>query len=91
MGKPERTTEVWNVRQSTDGEAWLVWTASGSIRVWIEDESDARLMASAPDMEDALEALLLDHCYPSICNRPAHKQAYAALAKARGETLEAGS
>ena len=47
--------------------------------------ANARLIAAAPDMLAALEAMMEAHCGRQPCNGPFHQGAWAAIAKARGE------
>ena len=78
-GEPRmsHTPGPWNIKQASWGDAWRVWTPSETFRTWIEYEPDARLIAAAPDMLEALERAveyLVDD-----------EQARDAIAKARGE------
>lgn len=47
--------------------------------------ADRDLIAAAPDLYDALEAMILSYEYEASMDNPALLQAKAALAKARGE------
>ena len=49
------------------------------------DEACARFIAAAPDMEEALEGLLSEHCGNHECDDIVHDLARTALAKAKVE------
>ena len=85
----ERTPEPWEVLPDIDGRGFLV----KGPRVLVPLQEDANLIAAAPDLEKALEAV--DHYTTRTLEmhpgaevdeswRAVEKQIRAALAKARG-------
>ena len=98
MAEAKHTTHRWQATAS--GSAWQVRDATGrrvcsvsTIRV--EQEEEARLIAAAPELLEALEELFADYKdlgesgdagYWSLEGSPIGKKALAAMAKARGES-----
>ena len=63
-------------------------TMMSNFSLWIDcnTEANARLVAAAPDLLEALKAMIAAHVVPSTAckERPAYEQAVAAIAKAEG-------
>ena len=93
----ERTPGTWVAKpHQFGGGCWWVDTRDGSIQVSMntprphkdeKDEANARFIAAAPDMEEALESMLSEHCGQNNheCDDIVHDLARTALAKAKGE------
>ena len=88
----EHTPGTWVAKPHQFGGCWWVDTLDGSIQVSMttlnKDEANARFIATAPDMEKALEMYIQaeDSELPSVEQFLwAGEAARAALAKARGE------
>ena len=87
----EHTPGPWVAKPSFSGGWWWVDTVDGNIQVLMKallkndkDEANARFIAAAPDMEKALEKIVLEfEGYAS----DGLDLAFAALAKARGEMI----
>ena len=84
---PEHTEGPWRFRRDEIGKRiGTIGKADGSevittVEYWIK-ESNARLMAAAPDLLEAAERAVCDgFCYHIRCER-----LRAAITKARGET-----
>ena len=82
----ERTPGPWYIHgiQSQDVEVAVVYTPRGVREV---REANARLIAAAPDLLEALESMLSEHCGQNNheCDDIVHDLARTALAKAKGE------
>ena len=85
----EHTPGTWVAKPHQFGGCWWVDTLDGSIQVSMKtlhkdekDEANARFIAAAPDMEKALEKIVLEfEGYAS----DGLDLAIAAIAKAKGE------
>lgn len=103
MTKSHHTPGPWEVlpAQWDEGETLCIQTASiGDVVAFIEgpanerDYANARLIAAAPELLDALEGLLNLNDVKQALNskshdvRKSHAKALAAIAKARGENAE---
>lgn len=81
----------WCVSTSIDGADYVIAEAFGRVAEQIRPnaEANARLMAAAPELYEALEELLQDIQQYEAWQRPARAVdvARAAIAKARGEAL----
>lgn len=63
MSKPKYTPGPWEVsggKRPASGLPRMFWLKYGELSLGTENEADARLCAAAPDMAEALKALL-DH------------------------------
>ena len=88
----KRTQDPWEARPHQFGGCWWVETPDGRIQVSMEtsntDESYARFIAAAPDMETALEMCLgVIRMLASDAEMEAYRVGKAALAKATGDNL----
>ena len=85
MPEPEYTPGPWRASWSREGQSWSILNEDGHmIANAFESEANARRIAAAPDMEEALEALI-DHCereFAGGCDICAI--GHAAIAKAKG-------
>jgi hypothetical protein len=84
---PRPGTDVIHIMGESVPGAMLTTIAQMSAGTILSEslEANARLIAAAPELLAALEALL-DDGHIGDGNRPATRQALAALAKARGES-----
>jgi hypothetical protein len=79
------------VYQDDEWSIWYEQLGTGGYRTWladgINDEADARLIAAAPELLEALQGLLAA-VQRSACDGsgPAQEAAHAAIAKATGGT-----
>lgn len=93
------TPGPWRVENSNKNgfEVWANHTETGSLRVAVTghaytfDQANANLIASAPDLLAALEAMVEAYCpHRRFTERdllhPAVRDSLDAIAKARGET-----
>ena len=86
MPEPEDTPGPWRASWSTEGQSWLILNENGHmIANAFESETNARRIAAAPDL---LEALAMAKDW--LSSRRAipdeiHDQIDAAIAKARGK------
>ena len=64
---------------------WVVRDATGWFVCEVTSEANAHRIAAAPDMEEALESMLSEHCGQNNheCDDIVHDLARTALAKAR--------
>lgn len=92
-GKIVNETQEWQILDSSQTTMARVWQCDRSRRV--DDEANARLIAAAPEILAALEAML--YCFCSCISdgngeleddAPAIMKARAALAKATGRRIE---
>ena len=92
-GQPmaKRAQGTWEAKPHQFGGCWWVETPDGSIQVSMDthnkDEAYARFIATAPDMENALEGFLR-MTFENLNGQEAEAiiaNGLAALAKARGE------
>ena len=86
----EPTPGSWGMTKSENGEFYLdEWYVSadgvdGMVAI-VNGEANARRVAAAPEMLEALKAMYNFHCANS-CQGPIHSFARAAIAKATGLT-----
>lgn len=98
MGQTANYEEALVASHSGDMVAYAAWDGGSSCHLKIENEANARLIAAAPDLLDALEGLLKyeghmvwcghgrDMDMPCVCGlNDAHNTATTAIAKARGQ------
>jgi hypothetical protein len=80
----KHTPGEWKAIEGMNG--WQVWAVDIQIIDYVLEEADARLIAAAPDLLEALEAVMHIGVVTPHKNWPAvAEQARAAIAKARGE------
>lgn len=88
--KNQPNIQEWHVAKTGDHQGLICSSAGDNIAVSYRSE-DAPLIAAAPDLLVALEEVLRDVATPTsdhpwaIKQRNAHRQARAAIAKAKGE------
>jgi hypothetical protein len=63
--------------------------SGGYVTRIVHSANDARLIAAAPELYEALAAMVADHKAIQCKQWPSFERACAALAKARGETVPA--
>ena len=89
MTKAEHTPGPWEVIPNDDARSWDVWGPDLSIEAPICDvlsEANARFIAAAPDMLEALELCIKE--FKGLAGAAAvaaYNAGKAAIAKARGE------
>lgn len=94
------TPKPWHVVEYGDGDQLVVcsdeagdWriaflaTPGGARSSWDAIQADANLIAAAPDLYEALHDVML-RFGPGTLNQGLFERACAALAKARGETID---
>ena len=79
-----RTPGPWTYRRQSSGDFWVMAVANPNRRVMVAetlDEDDARLIAAAPELLNALQNMLL---FARGISADVRKQAEAAIVKAEG-------
>ena len=86
----DRTSEPWEVHWSIEGQSWSVLKDEDGhmIANIFESEANARFIAAAPDLLEMLEGIVRMIKVQDVLEPWELGLARAALAKARGETLE---
>lgn len=85
--QPSFTAGPWAVTKFKDTKAFSIYAKGGIASLAsAKREEDARMMAAAPELLGALEAILFQVCQGAVLERDACiAQARAARAKARGD------
>ena len=89
MTEAESTPGPWIIMEGTD---WVIVSPEVSVAAVYTPrgvrevrQANARLISAAPDLLEALESMLSEHCGNHECDDVVHDLARTALAKAKGE------